>query len=64
MKEIEAALLRSRSTIRMWERMKWLPEGLEFHRDESGWRYWTDEQLVRVREWMASRNPGRTGVNR
>lgn len=61
MAEIEDELKRNRSTIRVWEKQGWLPDGLEFHRDEAGWRYWTRDQLRRVKEWMAQRNPGRTG---
>jgi hypothetical protein len=40
-----------RSTVITWERNGWLPEGLEFQRDESAWRYWTLEQLERARAW-------------
>lgn len=60
MAEIEKELDRDRSTIRTWERMGWLPDDLEFHRDEAGWRYWTRAQLEKGREWLASRNPGRS----
>lgn len=64
MAEIERELERDRSTIRTWERMGWLPNGLEFHRDEQGWRYWDHKQLELVKTWMRSRNPGRTKTNR
>jgi hypothetical protein len=57
MDEITSSLKRSRSTVITWERMKWLPEGLEFHRDDGGWRYWTREQLEQARAWM--NRPGR-----
>ena len=60
MADIERELDRDRSTIRTWERNGWLPKGLEFHRDESGWRYWTKAQIKKAKTWMASRNPGRT----
>lgn len=58
-KQIEAELDRGRSTIRAWERNGWLPDGCEFHRDEKGWRYWTSEQVQKVRSWMETRNSGR-----
>lgn len=57
MGEIERELSRSRSTIRTWERYHWLPDGLEFHRDEIGWRYWTRAQLELARQWI--NRPGR-----
>jgi hypothetical protein len=57
MNEIMRELERSRSTILTWERMGWLPSGLEFHRDKGGWRYWTREQLEQARAWM--NRPGR-----
>jgi hypothetical protein len=52
MAEIETELKRGRSTIVTWDNKGWLPEGLEFHRDENDWRYWTREQLERAREWL------------
>lgn len=64
MEEIEREIGRHRSTIRTWESRGWLPDGLAFNRDENGWRYWTDEQLVQVKQWMATRNPGRTQARR
>ena len=40
-----------RSTVVTWDNKNWLPEGLEFQRDESAWRYWTPAQLEKAREW-------------
>lgn len=60
MAEIEIELNRDRATIRTWEAKGWLPDELKFKRDEANWRYWTREQLVLAREWMASRNQGRS----
>ncbi len=60
MAEIEKELDRDRSTIRTWENKNWLPEDLQFHRDEAGWRYWTRAQLEIARVWMTTRNPGRS----
>lgn len=57
MEEITRELNRSRSTVITWERMGWLPSGLEFMRDEGDWRYWTREQLEQARAWM--NRPGR-----
>lgn len=57
MDEITSELSRSRSTVITWERMGWLPSGLEFRRDEGNWRYWTREQLEQARAWM--NRPGR-----
>jgi hypothetical protein len=54
MAEISSELQRDRSTIVTWDTKHWLPEGLEFQRDENGWRYWSREQLERAREWVNS----------
>lgn len=54
MAEISEALKRDRSTIVTWDTRGWLPDGLEFQRDESGWRYWTRAQLEKAREWVNS----------
>lgn len=54
MAEISKELNRDRSTIVTWDTRNWLPEGLEFQRDENNWRYWSREQLERAREWVNS----------
>jgi len=54
MAEISKELNRDRSTVVTWDTRGWLPEGLAFHRDENGWRYWTREQLDKAREWVNS----------
>ena len=51
MDKICSELAVHRSTVVTWDTKNWLPEGLEFHRDENEWRYWTKEQLERAREW-------------
>lgn len=51
MDEICEALSVHRSTVVTWDNKNWLPEGLEFKRDENEWRYWNREQLERAREW-------------
>lgn len=51
MDEICTELSVHRSTVVTWDVKGWLPEGLEFQRDENGWRYWTRVQFERVREW-------------
>jgi hypothetical protein len=51
MDEICTDLSVHRSTVVTWDNKNWLPEGLEFKRDENGWRYWTREQLERARVW-------------
>jgi hypothetical protein len=57
MGELQRELNRDRSTIVTWDKQGWLPEGLEFQRDENGWRYWSREQLEQARAWM--NRPGR-----
>lgn len=54
MAEIQSELKRDRSTVVTWDTRGWLPEGLEFKRDENGWRYWDKEQLEKAREWVNS----------
>lgn len=54
MAEITRELDRDRSTVITWDNRGWLPAGLEFQRDENGWRYWTREQLEKAREWVVS----------
>lgn len=54
MSEIQRELNRDRSTIVTWDTHGWLPEGLEFQRDENRWRYWSHEQLEQAREWVNS----------
>lgn len=54
MNEISKELNRDRSTIVTWDTKNWLPEGLEFQRDENDWRYWSREQLEQAREWVNS----------
>jgi hypothetical protein len=51
MDEICSELKVHRSTVITWDNRGWLPEGLEFQRDESRWRYWTRDQFERVRTW-------------
>lgn len=60
MAELEKKLKRNRSTIRVWEDRKWLPDELMPHRDEHDWRYWTPEQVKKIKKWMKSRNKGRS----
>jgi hypothetical protein len=57
MAEICSVLERDRSTVVSWDNNNWLPEGLEFQRDESGWRFWDRAQLEQAREWV--NNPSR-----
>lgn len=57
MGELVRELQRHRSTIVTWDTRGWLPEGLEFQRDENDLRYWSREQLEQARVWM--NRPGR-----
>jgi len=60
MAEISRELKRDRSTVVTWDNRGWLPAGLEFHRDENGWRYWDREQLEQAREWVSRPSRRRT----
>ena len=39
-------------TLRVWEAQGRLPDHLLPHRDERGWRYWTEEQVEGMRQWL------------
>lgn len=39
-------------TLRTWEREGRLPEELLPHRDERGWRYWTEDQVEGLKKWI------------
>jgi hypothetical protein len=54
MRELSKQIDRNSHTIRGWERDKILPRGLVPHRDDKGWRYWTDSQVVKMKEWMGT----------
>ena len=46
------ALGRVPHTLRVWEYQERLPADLLPHRDERGWRYWTDEQIEKLKQWI------------
>lgn len=50
----EAAFLLDRriGTIRKWEREGLLPDEFKPERDDRGWRYWSQDQIDGIREWM------------
>lgn len=52
MRELAPRLERSSHTIRQWERHGTLPKHLLGKRDEKGWRYWTEQQVASIQEWM------------
>lgn len=59
----EAAELLDRriATLRHWDREDILPVDLRPERGTRGWRYWTESQVERIRDWMkdTDRRPGR-----
>lgn len=50
--DVAETLNRKPATIRDWERRKILPENLRSLRAERGWRYWTPEQVDKLKQWM------------
>lgn len=50
--EAAAALNRVPHTLRTWEYGGRLPSDLLPHRDERGWRYWTPEQVEKMKQWI------------
>lgn len=60
LRELADQIDRRMNTIRLWERDGVLPEDLLPHRDERQWRYWTPQQVKRIKAWMKreGRAPG------
>jgi hypothetical protein len=52
MRDLAVLLDRSSHTIRGWERDGLLPVDLVPHRNEKGWRYWTEPQARKIKAWM------------
>lgn len=50
--DVAARLDRKIGTVRKWEREGRLPEHLRPKRDERDWRYWSEEQVEAIKEWM------------
>lgn len=59
--EVAAELGRVAHTVRLWDLYGKLPEELRAHRDERGWRYWTEDQVVGIKQWLidADVTPGK-----
>lgn len=43
---------RKPATLRDWERRGVLPRKLRSKRSARGWRYWTEDQIEGIRQWM------------
>lgn len=50
--EVAQRLGRVPHTVRVWEYDKRLPEHLLPQRDERGWRWWTEEQVEGIKQWI------------
>lgn len=52
---------REPGTLRKWERDKVLPDELLPKRDDQNRRYWSQEQLDRIKKWLldTDRRPGK-----
>lgn len=59
--EVAERLDRVPHTIRQWERDKRLPKELHSKRDDNGWRFWTEEQVEGLKNWLieADVRPGK-----
>jgi DNA-binding transcriptional MerR regulator len=60
-KQASELLDRRPATLRWWDREHILPRYLRSRRDGNGWRWWTPEQIEKIREWMreTDRRPGK-----
>jgi len=59
--EVADELDRVPHTIRIWIYQHRLPEELMPQRDERNWRYWTEEQVEKLKVWVVENDmrPGR-----
>jgi hypothetical protein len=59
--EVAERLDRRPNTVRGWERDGILPPDLIPHRDEKGYRYWTESQVAGLAQWIidADMRPGK-----
>jgi hypothetical protein len=51
-REAAGILNRRMGTLRKWEQLGALPENLRSHRGHSNWRFWTEEQIEGIKEWI------------
>ncbi len=50
--ELAEAVNRRPATIRQWERSGILPDSLCPKRSDRGWRYWSENQIQLIKDWM------------
>jgi DNA-binding transcriptional MerR regulator len=64
--EVAKELGRVQHTIRQWGRDKRLPKELMPSRDDNGWRYWTEEQVEKLKIWIVETDlrPGKGIIKR
>lgn len=60
-REAAEALNRKMGTLRKWDQSGILPSDLVPQRGSRGWRYWTEEQVEGLQEWLrdTDRRPGK-----
>jgi hypothetical protein len=51
-REAAEILNRRMGTLRKWEQLGVLPEHLRSHRGRSNWRFWTEDQIEAIKEWI------------
>ena len=51
--ELADAIHRRPATIRQWDRMNILPESARPSRNDRGWRYWTEDQVPVIQQWIS-----------
>jgi DNA-binding transcriptional MerR regulator len=57
--EVAEKVGRSAHSVRLWDRYSKLPTELMAQRDDSGWRYWTEEQVEGIKIWLLDIYPGK-----
>lgn len=52
---------RRMATLRKWEQHEVLPPHLMPQRGQRGWRYWTEDQIEAIKQWIidTDRRPGK-----
>jgi hypothetical protein len=59
--EVAEQVNRKPATIRAWERSGMLPDELKPSRSDRGWRYWTQDQVDKMKQWIVDEDlrPGK-----
>lgn len=59
--EVAVRIGRVSHTIRLYEKRPDFPDELKSRRDERGWRWWTEDQVEGIKQWIVDNDirPGK-----